>query len=72
MKTLYSAKLWNRGSLDSRYITPIGLVEDLPCVDKKYLWPSREDAHTAAMDECRTWYDPWGVQFAIESHKVTE
>jgi hypothetical protein len=70
MKTLYSAELWNRGSFNSRYITPMGLVEDLSCIDQTYLWPSKEDAHRAALEEAKTWYDPWGVQVAINEHEV--
>jgi hypothetical protein len=72
MKTLYGAELWNRGASDSRYITPMGLVEDLPCIDENYLWPSREDAHRAALEEVKTWYDPRGVQFAITPFEVSE
>ena len=67
---MYSAELWNRGSSDSRYITPMGLVEDLPCLDENYLWSSEEEAHDAIMQESRKWYDPWGVQCAIKEHNI--
>ena len=70
MKKLYSAELWNRGSRDSRYITPQGLVKDLPCMDENYLWESREEANQAIMEESSKWYDPWGVQAAIRECDV--
>jgi hypothetical protein len=70
MKTLYSAELWNCGSFESRYITPMGLFEDLPCVDENYLWSSKEEAHRSILEEAKTWHDPSGVQVVINEHEL--
>jgi transposase len=69
---LYSAELWNRGSFESRYITPNGLLEDLPCLDHNYLWNTKDEAHDALVKEASNWYDPWGVQVAIHEHDIEE
>lgn len=70
MKKMYSVEIWNRGSTDSRYVTPKGLLKDLPCIDENYLWGSKEEAHSEGMREAATWYDPWGVQMGIVEHEV--
>ena len=67
---MYSAELWNRGSFDRRFITPKGLVKDIPCLDHNYLWASREEAEKAIMEESKNWYSPWDVQGGINEHDI--
>ena len=72
MKKLFSAELWEIGSINSRYITPRGLIKDIPCLDQNYLWDSREEAQQAVEEELKTWSDSAQVQFLIQSHEVFE
>jgi hypothetical protein len=72
MKTLFSAELWRKGSINNRYITPGGLIKDIPCLDQNYLWNSREEAQQAVGEELKTWSDSDQVQISIQSHEVLE
>ncbi len=65
MNKRYLLEMRNSGEFNGLYLTPKGLMKDIPTMDENYTWKSKEEAHEEGMKEVKNWYNPHRVDFFI-------